>query len=287
MARRKIPREYILLREAFDRFGRHLFREEWNGEEIGPDISDMKGDLREIRFGALPGPALRPQSDTEPGKRRDEAEGKFRQIMYAEELQAFSYNIVNAEMSEIPFTNWLAISVSLSIEYSIVEWFDDQSREHRRGTIVFKREEFASYLNKGEKTIDKDKTQEPKPVRSKTGSKAEVGLTNEARARGGSKSKYHVGLQQAINRVGEDLAHRGEKLTQKPFTARIIKNTTGRHGTDESTIEDDRYSFDPPIPDCDWLYIDGRKLVWRDHEGLEQERSLRSLTLYFKRAKTT
>jgi hypothetical protein len=45
------------------------------------------------------------------------------------------------------------------------------------------------------------------------------------------------------------------------------------------------YEFDPPIPNCGDLYIDGSKLVWKDRDGRELDRPFRSLEPYTKRAK--
>lgn len=107
-------------------------------------------------------------------------------------------------------------------------------------------------------------------------------LTKENAKRGGSQPKFNRGLQTAINRIAEDLQAKGQKFTTKSVIKWLQEQTRrGRDPNDES----ERYSFDPEIPDCDELQIDGCKLYWKDREGRERDISSRSLEPYVRRAK--
>ena len=103
------------------------------------------------------------------------------------------------------------------------------------------------------------------------------GLTASARRKGGEKAKYNHGLQDAVGLIVKDLGRTGTK----PILS-TIEQWLGRCSSHELP-----YSFEPPLPDCDELYIDGKKLVWKDRHGREQDIALRSLERYIKRAKTT
>ncbi len=97
------------------------------------------------------------------------------------------------------------------------------------------------------------------------------GLTRSARSKGGKRRKYNQGLQEAINRIREEV---GPNLTLGTLKDWFRNNLNSY----------EPYSFDPPIPNCDDLYIDGSKLVWKDREDREQATSLRSLEPYVFRA---
>lgn len=120
---------------------------------------------------------------------------------------------------------------------------------------------------------------EPVPGKAKTQNR---NLTDSSRRKGGSRPKYNQALQQAVNLVKKDLAREGKKLALKPFENWIDDNTRNKNTPDEI-----RYSFDPPIPDCDDLCFDGQKLTWLDSEGVGHDISPRSLAPYFKRAKAS
>ena len=100
-----------------------------------------------------------------------------------------------------------------------------------------------------------------------------LGLTDAGRRKGGKRSKYDRPLQEAVNRVRDDLA-KGKQLTLPNF-----KDWMHEHGSYE-----DPYVFEPPVPGCDDLYIDGSRLIWIDLDGRGQGISLVSLRRYFARA---
>ena len=97
------------------------------------------------------------------------------------------------------------------------------------------------------------------------------GLTRSTRSKGGKQRKYNQGLQEAINRIRENV---GPNLTLGTLKDWFRNNLNS----------DEPYSFDPPIPNCYDLYIDGSKLVWKDREDREQDMSLKSLERYVRRA---
>lgn len=107
-------------------------------------------------------------------------------------------------------------------------------------------------------------------------------LTTKNAKRGGSQPKFNRGLQTAINRIAEDLQAKGQRLTTASILRWLQEQT--RRGRDPND-EPERYSFDPEIPDCDDLQIDGGKLYWKDRQGRERDISLRSLEPYVRRTK--
>ena len=107
-------------------------------------------------------------------------------------------------------------------------------------------------------------------------------LTKDEARKGGQQRKVNRGLQNAIRRIAEDLRNGGRSLTLGNLRTWLTEQT--QRGRDE-TMRPEAYSFDPPIPDCDELYIDGRKLVWKKRDGSDGSISLRSLEPYLSRAK--
>lgn len=108
-----------------------------------------------------------------------------------------------------------------------------------------------------------------------TSTPANAGLTNKARAKGGSKTKRSTALQQAINLIGDILTHQDKKVTLGQLTGWL----------DENSSPELPFSFDPPISGCNDIYRDGQKLVWQDSDGKPCGMSLRSLEPYLKEAK--
>lgn len=100
------------------------------------------------------------------------------------------------------------------------------------------------------------------------------GLTNDDCREGGKRRKYNRALQEAINRVHQKVG--GDRKT---LTLSALKNWF-----DTNSSDDEPYSFEPPIPDCDDLYIDGQKLVWTNRRGRESDLTLRSVERYVRRA---
>ncbi len=104
-------------------------------------------------------------------------------------------------------------------------------------------------------------------------------LTDDEREKGGKRSKINEALQQALNRIAADLSGQGKRITRGLLRDWVTEKTPrDEFGGFEP------YSFDPLIPNCDDLYIDGSKLVWKDREGREQDNKLKNLDRYIKRA---
>ena len=105
----------------------------------------------------------------------------------------------------------------------------------------------------------------------------------EAGRRGGSQPKYQGGLQEAVNRIVSDLRDDEIRATLGAFRRWFEQ----RGAIVQLPIVNWKpWSFDPPIPSCDDLYIDGQKLVWKDRDGHERDRSLRTMESYIARART-
>lgn len=116
-------------------------------------------------------------------------------------------------------------------------------------------------------------------------------LTKAHASKGGQRPKFNLGLQEAVNRIAADLDAGKQVLTTSSLKDWIRAQTERNRdpATDDvlgkaSGITLTPYAFEPPIPDCDDLYIDGKKLVWRDRDGRERHCSLRSLEPYVQRA---
>ena len=111
------------------------------------------------------------------------------------------------------------------------------------------------------------------------------GLTNAARSKGGQRSKIDGHLQDALNRIAEDLHENGGRLTVGALRDWLTDKGADAALRHASEDEFDGYDFEPPVPGCDNLYIDGPKLVWTNDEANEQSRALRNLYRYIVRAR--
>ena len=100
------------------------------------------------------------------------------------------------------------------------------------------------------------------------------GLTKRTRSKGGSRSRYNQGLQEAINRFRKLISGNNKTLTLPTLKDWIRQNASYT----------EHYSFEPPIPNCDEIYIDEQQLIWTDREGRECNMALRSLERYVRRA---
>lgn len=99
-------------------------------------------------------------------------------------------------------------------------------------------------------------------------------LTQKDRAKGGRRGKWNTALQEVINKVRADIVSNKKRATLSTVKDWFRDNATF----------DDPHSFNPPIPNCDDLYIDGKKLVWKDRDGRERDAALVSLRRYIDRA---
>ena len=86
-------------------------------------------------------------------------------------------------------------------------------------------------------------------------------------------SKYHTGLQSAINTIVPKLSK---------ATIGGLKQYLRERGAESHLLPMRPLELD--IPNCDEIYLDGQKLVWTDREGRECTRSLRSIERYLNRA---
>jgi hypothetical protein len=115
-----------------------------------------------------------------------------------------------------------------------------------------------------------------------SGLRVESRLPSEEDAlRGAKRSKYNASLQDAINLIEQEL-----KGQDKSMTAGNLRDWLAdkKAVSSRPSVSWEPWSFEPPISNCDELYIDGAKLVWTDRDGREQDITLRSLEPYFRRA---
>lgn len=109
-----------------------------------------------------------------------------------------------------------------------------------------------------------------------TGTEAsETGLTQADRSRGGRQRKYNSGLQEAICQIREEIEKEGNRLTLSTLIDWLERNVVEYHS----------YSFQPEIPDCHDLYLDGDELSWVDRNGIGKHIKLKTLERYIRRAK--
>lgn len=115
-----VPDDYTLLREAFDRFGRWFYPNDWTGDELGPAEQNSRSGLEAIRalWVELPEPARQPPSDSDAGKRRENTKTKMKQILYSGTLGAYSYRTWDGDLSPIVPKRWLATKFHVFFEYS-------------------------------------------------------------------------------------------------------------------------------------------------------------------------
>jgi hypothetical protein len=101
-----------------------------------------------------------------------------------------------------------------------------------------------------------------------------VGLDDDGRLRGRQRQKYNEALQDAVNQFRQQICGGKRMLTLSKLKNWIRQNVSYKR----------KFSFEPPIPNCDELYIDGKKLVWTDRDGREVDMALKSLSPYLSRA---
>lgn len=100
------------------------------------------------------------------------------------------------------------------------------------------------------------------------------GLNQNARRKGGKRTKYNQALQDAIARLRQQIGDDGKTMTLPTLKGWLRQNAS----------YEEPFSFEPPIPNCDELYVDGQKLVWKDRHGRECDLAVRSLERYIRRA---
>ena len=99
-------------------------------------------------------------------------------------------------------------------------------------------------------------------------------LNAESRSRGGSRPKYHAGLQQFINRLAVEFKDAEKLLTPPTLKAWLLKNANPGEGYDPT----------PEILDCDDIEFYGSELLWKDHTGSQKSIVIRSVDPYISRA---
>ena len=96
------------------------------------------------------------------------------------------------------------------------------------------------------------------------------GLTASARSKGGSQSRRNPWLQDALGRIVVMLEGAGTPATFPAVWEWLEENST----------PEAPYEFDPPISGCDYLYVDGDELSFKDQDGTVTILRRRSLERY-------
>lgn len=112
-------------------------------------------------------------------------------------------------------------------------------------------------------------------VQGGTTSTSETILTEEARRKGGSKSKFNKGLQTFVDSLFVEFADGNEPFTLSTFKDWLRKNAASGEG----------YEPDPAIPDCGDIVFYDDKLWWKDRRGAPQSVTIRTVERYISRAK--
>ncbi len=121
-------------------------------------------------------------------------------------------------------------------------------------------------------------TNTPKPEVSTEAHEAEAppkGLTNAARSKGGKRSRHNPWLEEGIARIVDMLVADGTPPTHPAVWNWLCDNA----------LHDEPYAFEPPISGCDFLYISGDKLCFRDQNGNHQALARKSLERYMPKSK--
>ena len=100
-------------------------------------------------------------------------------------------------------------------------------------------------------------------------------LNAESRSRGGSRPRYHAGLQHFIDQLAVEFKDNKKLLTPPTLKAWLVKNA----------ILDEGYEPTPAILDCDDIEFNGSELLWKDHKGSQKSIRIRSVDRYISRAK--
>ena len=121
-------------------------------------------------------------------------------------------------------------------------------------------------------------TDTPNPEVSTEADKAEPspkGLTNAARSRGGKRSRHNPWLEEGIARIVEMLVADGTPPTHPAVWNWLCDNA----------LHDEPYAFEPPISGCDFLYVSGGKLCFKDQNGNHKALMRKSLERYMPKPK--
>lgn len=130
--------------------------------------------------------------------------------------------------------------------------------ESREGWVMVRKDDLSELLAGENRTGRTDKT-------------LNSGLSLEARKRGGEARRDRRGLRDALDRI--------RKMNDGQLTVGILK----RWFQEEEITSHHPYLFDPPIDDCDEIFLDGDTFYWKDRKGASQKLKLPSLRRYFSR----
>ena len=181
------------------------------------------------------------------------------------------------ELAEIPIESYMATSLAQAIKLCHISFEDFDALRMKLGLapVSFW---VGSARNKQSKGQKASVPSEPAAVED-TG-KAEPtgeapipsGLTNENQRLGGSASKVHAGLQEAINQMVEMLDE--DEDWNEPLTfASFMLWLEG--------IATELQPYFTGVSACSTLYIDNGRLLWQNAKGVEDSRALSSLKRYF------
>ncbi len=106
---------------------------------------------------------------------------------------------------------------------------------------------------------------------------------------GGTRQKYNTALQDVINHIFRELKRSGKKGTIGDIRGWFISKRAIADTREPWSIESswEPFSFGALAPNCDELYLDGKKLAWKDRDGIFCGIAFRSLEPYLKHARQT
>ena len=103
------------------------------------------------------------------------------------------------------------------------------------------------------------------------------GLTSAARSKGGKRSRRNPWLEEGIACIVDMLLADGTPPTYPAVWDWLCANA----------LPDDPYAFEPPIFGCDFLYISGDELCFKDQNGNDKTMKRRALERYMPKLKST
>ena len=202
----------------------------------------------------------------------DEARTRLAHAFYDYDLHPVGHD----RTGRIAEINWRAVQINDGIDWemSAVEWRIPQVGKKRVEDIELRRDLVETWLRPHLESVRNDSETVPRPAKQPSHT-----LTNDDRMEGAGRTKINNALQTALNRIAADLDKQNKRLTRGN-----LRTWVSEHTPCNELGQAVPYEFDPMIPNCDALYIDGAALVWKDREGCEQSRKVKNLDRYIERA---
>ncbi len=281
------PKKYYTLPETVDALGHKRFGDEWTETELStarplvdPDRFFRIKWAKRAAFGydATPGPQEVAREAKERAAylvkrdalgRLNKIEVKLQRIFFRERVPAVLLGS-NGEIFDLAGARWMDDRFLVDFQSGRVEW----AGVGLIGIVLIDRHEFDRVV-----LGQSDQAPADLPIAESPRAKAAPppsNLTDEARSKGGSRSRHDAGLQKFIDQLSAEFKSRGNRLVLSSLKTWLENNALS---------PDQSYSPEPFIADCDEIQLIDDRIWWKDRNSNAKNISLRAAERYIARAK--